>query len=127
MAVSGMATRERSVTRRRLPWAEMPTPPPMTMPSMNETKGLGKLSIAAFMRYSAAQNSIGSPDLAMTTVRRARTSPPAHRPRSPAPWIETAVTLSSRAQLSSCAATEPTIWPFSTLMTLGRFSMIRPR
>ena len=41
IAVSGMATRDRSVTRRRLPYAEMPTPPPITTPSMKATYGLG--------------------------------------------------------------------------------------
>ena len=40
MPTSGMATADRSVTTRWLPWAEMPTPPPMTMPSMTGTIGL---------------------------------------------------------------------------------------
>lgn len=37
MPVSGIAIRERSVTRRTVPWAEMPTPPPMTIPSITAT------------------------------------------------------------------------------------------
>ena len=39
----GKAIRERSVTMRVPPWAcaERPMPPPMTMPSMNATYGLG--------------------------------------------------------------------------------------
>lgn len=41
MPVSGMATRERSVTIRTVPWAEIPTPPPMTMPSIRATYGFG--------------------------------------------------------------------------------------
>src|SRR5664280_1073698 len=63
----------------------------------------------------------------MTTVRRARTSPPAHRPRTPAPWIETATTSSSCAQSCSWARIEVTIWSLRTLRTLGRCSRMRPQ
>ncbi|SLI74065.1 Uncharacterised protein [Mycobacteroides abscessus subsp. abscessus] len=41
MPTSGMPTLERSVTMRWLPWPDRPTPPPMTMPSMTTTYGLG--------------------------------------------------------------------------------------
>ena len=41
MPTSGIATCDRSVTTRTCAWAEMPTPPPKTMPSMNATTGLG--------------------------------------------------------------------------------------
>src|SRR5664280_101453 len=63
----------------------------------------------------------------MTTVRRARTSPPAHRPRTPAPWIETATTSSSCAQSCSWARIEVTIGLLRTLRTLGLFSRMRPQ
>src|ERR1035437_8733868 len=63
----------------------------------------------------------------MTSVRRARTSPPAHRPRTPAPWIETAPTSSSCAQSCSWARIEVTIWSLRTLRTLGLFSRMRPQ
>src|SRR5450631_1748409 len=63
----------------------------------------------------------------MTTVRRARISPPAHRPRTPAPWIETVTTSSSCAQSCSWARTEVTIWSLRTLRTLGLFSRMRPQ
>lgn len=35
--VSGIAILDRSVTIRTEPWAERPTPPPITMPSMTAT------------------------------------------------------------------------------------------
>jgi len=35
MLTSGIAIVERSVTIRMLPWAEMPTPPPIAMPSIS--------------------------------------------------------------------------------------------
>ncbi len=41
MLTSGMAIDERSVTTRCAACAEMPTPPPMTTPSMIATTGLG--------------------------------------------------------------------------------------
>ena len=44
MLVSGIAIFVRSLAIRRLvspPCAEMPMPPPMTMPSMNTTYGFG--------------------------------------------------------------------------------------
>ncbi len=37
MVTSGIANAVRSVTTRTEPWAEMPTPPPMVMPSMIAT------------------------------------------------------------------------------------------
>lgn len=37
MPVSGIAILDRSVTIRTEPWAERPTPPPITMPSMTAT------------------------------------------------------------------------------------------
>lgn len=37
MPASGMAILVRSVTIRTLPWAETPTPPPITMPSITAT------------------------------------------------------------------------------------------
>lgn len=55
--VSGMATRERSVTTRTSPWADTPTPPPMTMPSMRATYGFGNRAILALRRYSSRQKS----------------------------------------------------------------------
>jgi hypothetical protein len=41
MATSGMAIWVLSVTTRTLPWAETPTPPPITSPSISATDGLG--------------------------------------------------------------------------------------
>ena len=41
MATSGVATTERSVTIGWLAWAEIPTPPPIAIPSMTATTGLG--------------------------------------------------------------------------------------
>ena len=38
---SGIAIFVVSVTTRTLPWALTPTPPPITMPSINETYGFG--------------------------------------------------------------------------------------
>ena len=40
LVVSGMANRKRSVATRCEPCTESPTPPPMSMPSMNEIHGL---------------------------------------------------------------------------------------
>lgn len=57
IAVSGIATRERSVTTRTSPWADTPTPPPITMPSMSATYGLGKRAMRALSRYSSRQKS----------------------------------------------------------------------
>ena len=37
MPVSGMASTVRSVTTRKLPWADTPTPPPITTPSISAT------------------------------------------------------------------------------------------
>ncbi len=37
----GMATRDRSVTTRIPAWADTPTPPPITMPSISATYGMG--------------------------------------------------------------------------------------
>ena len=41
MPTSGMPIFDRSVTMRVLPCAEMPTPPPITMPSITTTYGFG--------------------------------------------------------------------------------------
>src|SRR6476620_9531075 len=42
---SGIAILVVSVTTRTLPWALIPTPPPITMPSISATYGLGKRPI----------------------------------------------------------------------------------
>ncbi len=42
MVVSGMANRNFSLATECEPWTDMPTPPPMSMPSISEIHGLGK-------------------------------------------------------------------------------------
>jgi len=51
--VSGMAKDVVSSATRWLPWTETPTPPPITMPEISATYGLGKRLIAASRRYSS--------------------------------------------------------------------------
>lgn len=41
MPTSGIAILVVSVTTRMLPWPATPTPPPITMPSITATYGLG--------------------------------------------------------------------------------------
>ncbi|CAH0310517.1 hypothetical protein SRABI128_04496 [Microbacterium sp. Bi128] len=67
IVVSGMPVRVRSVTIRTEPWAEIPTPPPKTSPSMNATYGLGYSEMSRFSRYSTAQKSaVASPPSSMS-------------------------------------------------------------
>ena len=56
MPTSGIAIFVVSVTTRTLPWAPTPTPPPITMPSISATYGLGKRPIWALSTYSSYQN-----------------------------------------------------------------------
>ncbi len=56
MPTSGMAIFEVSVTTRVFACALTPTPPPITMPSIIDTKGLGNRPICASSRYSSRQN-----------------------------------------------------------------------
>ena len=57
---SGIAIFVVSVTTRTLPWALTPTPPPITMPSINETYGFGYRAMYAFSRYSSYQNELAT-------------------------------------------------------------------
>ncbi len=56
MPTSGMAILEVSVTTRVFACALTPTPPPITMPSITDTKGLANRPIWALSRYSSRQN-----------------------------------------------------------------------
>ena len=96
MRVSGIATRERSVTTRMAAWPARPMPPPMVMPSMIATTGLGYRAIIASRRYSARKNSRASPALPLVAYSySSRMSPPAEKPRSPAPSSTTTPTSES--------------------------------
>ncbi|CAO5155353.1 hypothetical protein FAIPA1_190012 [Frankia sp. AiPs1] len=124
---SGIASTERSVTMRTSPWADRPSPPPMTTPSMIAMYGLGNRRMRALSRYSADQNASASSGLpASTAARTARMSPPAHRPRSPAPSSRTTVTPGSFAQSASASSSRPTMAVVRALMAFGRFRLSRP-
>ena len=56
MPTSGIAIFEVSVTTRVFACALTPTPPPITMPSINDTKGLANRPTWASRRYSSRQN-----------------------------------------------------------------------
>ncbi len=56
MPTSGIAIFVVSVTTRVFACAPTPTPPPITMPSINDTYGLANRPIAALSRYSSYQN-----------------------------------------------------------------------
>ena len=58
---SGIARRVESVTIRCDACAEIPTPPPITVPRMNATIGFGYVAIVAFSRYSSAQKRGAAP------------------------------------------------------------------
>ncbi len=60
MRVSGIATRERSVTTRIAACPARPMPPPIVMPSMMATTGFGYRAIIASSRYSERKNSRAS-------------------------------------------------------------------
>src|SRR6478735_4090358 len=75
IALSGIATRDRSVTTRSDPHADSPRPPPMTIPSIRATKCLGNLAIAASRAYSRAQNRAGSSSPDRIAERSARAQP----------------------------------------------------
>ena len=123
MPTSGMPMDDRSVTIRVLACAEMPTPPPSTMPSMMATTGLGYSAICRSSRYSSRQN-VGARRCHRpgASWNNETMSPPAHSPRSPAPVNSTVSTASSSRHCSSAAASRPTISWVSALMARGRLS-----
>jgi hypothetical protein len=56
MPVSGMANTSRSDATRWLPCTETPTPPPIVIPSISATYGLGNRLISVLSMYSLRKN-----------------------------------------------------------------------
>mmetsp|Transcript_14128 Transcript_14128/g.47684 ORF Transcript_14128/g.47684 Transcript_14128/m.47684 type:complete len:235 (-) Transcript_14128:50-754(-) len=135
MAVSGMAKSVFSVATRYLPWTDMPTPPPMTIPSHRETCGTRLVPNAWFMRYSWRKKSAGMmPGAPVPSVglpsrpasQTARTSPPAQKAFPPAPLTMNAPTsLDSPCHSSSRSRSWLHIPRVSELSALGRERVTR--
>ncbi|SKU21883.1 Uncharacterised protein [Mycobacteroides abscessus subsp. abscessus] len=103
MPTSGIATLEVSVTMRMLACPPTPTPPPITMPSISATYGFGKRAICALSTYSSRKNLRAATPSILALSCTATTSPPAHRPRSPAPESTTTRTASSASHSARTA------------------------
>ena len=126
MPVSGIAKRVASVATRKSHGSEMPTPPPIVIPSMIATVGFGYVNRRWLSRYSAKKNRLASAASSLPLRAIITTSPPAQKPR-PSAWSMTTVsTLSSCIQPRRAALIVSHMDVLSAWIALGRFKRIRP-
>ncbi len=89
IAVSGMAKRYFSPATRCVPNRLMPTPDPITAPSMSEMVGLEKHSCSQLSAYSSSNASRARARSSRPQRTISRTSPPAQNALSLADWMTT--------------------------------------
>ena len=88
-----------SETMRCEPWTEMPMPPPITMPFIMATYGLGYSAIRLSMAYSVPKVSATSSERpSRAASRTSLMSPPAHRALGSVDCMTTCVMAGSLAQ-----------------------------
>ncbi|KAE9542909.1 hypothetical protein AGLY_002820 [Aphis glycines] len=126
MAVSGMANSVRSVATLYLPCTDMPTPPPIVMPSIRDTYGILYLPIALFIEYSFRKKLAPRSSDAVPTPFSAIdfTSPPAQNALPPAPWTITIRTCDSYS--FSFGLILATIDEFRAFSAFGLFNVMMP-
>ena len=116
-----------SVTTRCEPCREMPSPPPITTPSMMDTRGFLYVASLPLSVYSAAKKSSTSCASPLKILSRAkRTSPPAQKAFGLVVYNTIWSMESSSSQFLTALAMMSIISGFSEFKALGRFNSITP-